>query len=126
MKIYHGDALTFQIGKHINKEAYGSPWESDELPRAFLLGNLPFNIATPLLFNILSDISDRNGLFACGRVPIIFLFQQEVGERMTCTTGFSERSRISVMSQTYCEVKMNFIIPGKYLILNRIFSNSKK
>lgn len=93
MKIFQGDALTFPMGQHINR-AYAKDWESDELPNAFLIGNLPFNIATPLLFKLLLKVSDRNGVFSCGRVPMTFMFQQEFGERMICPPGFKERSRV--------------------------------
>lgn len=93
MKIFHGDALKFPMGQYINR-AYEKPWDSDELPNAHLIGNLPFNIATPLLFKLLLKVSDRNGIFACGRIPMTFLFQQEFGERMICPPGFKERSRV--------------------------------
>lgn len=93
MKLFHGDALTFPMGQHINR-SFEKPWDSDELPNAYLIGNLPFNIATPLLFKLLLKVSDRNGVFACGRVPMTFLFQQEFGERMICPQGFKERSRV--------------------------------
>ena len=93
LKIFHGDALTFPMGQHINR-SYEKAWDSDELPNAYLIGNLPFNIATPLLFKLLLKISDRNGVFSIGRVPMTFLFQQEFGERMICPHGFKERSRV--------------------------------
>ena len=94
MKIFHGDALTFPIGQHLNINAYGVPWDSDEVPNVVLLGNLPFNIATPLLFKLLLKVSDKNSIFSCGRVPMTFLFQEEFGERMICPPGFKERSRL--------------------------------
>ena len=93
MKIFHGDALTFSMGQQINRD-YMTPWDQDELPNAHLIGNLPFNIATPLLFKLLLKISDRNSVFSCGRVPMTFLFQQEFGERMICPPDFKERSRV--------------------------------
>ena len=74
MKIFHGDALTFPMGNHVNKEGYTKAWDDDS-PNAFLIGNLPFNIATPLLFKLLLKISDKNGIFSIGRVPMTFLFQ---------------------------------------------------
>jgi 16S rRNA A1518/A1519 N6-dimethyltransferase RsmA/KsgA/DIM1 with predicted DNA glycosylase/AP lyase activity len=96
LKLFHSDALTFPMGQHVNKEKYYVDWNSDELPNAALIGNLPFNIATPLLFKLLLKVSDKNSVFSLGRVPITFLFQQEFGERMICPTGFNERSRVSV------------------------------
>lgn len=94
MKLFHSDALTFPMGSHIDKTKYQQPWESDELPNVFLIGNLPFNIATPLLFKLLGKVADRTGIFRCGRVPMTFMFQQEFGERMICPAGFNERSRV--------------------------------
>lgn len=94
MKIFHGDALTFPIGQHVNFNKYSMPWDLNELPNMRLLGNLPFNIATPLLFKLLLKVSDKNSIFSCGRVPMTFLFQQEFGERMICPTGFKERTRV--------------------------------
>jgi 16S rRNA A1518/A1519 N6-dimethyltransferase RsmA/KsgA/DIM1 with predicted DNA glycosylase/AP lyase activity len=82
------------MGKHVNKEKYKVDWDSDELPNANLIGNLPFNISTPLLFKLLLKISDQSGIYSLGRVPMTFLFQQEFGERMICPTGFNERSRM--------------------------------
>ena len=94
LKLFHSDALTFSMGGHIDKEKYKVPWSSDELPNAYLIGNLPFNISTPLLFKLLLKVSDQTGIFACGRIPMTFLFQQEFGERMICPTGFNQRSRV--------------------------------
>jgi 16S rRNA A1518/A1519 N6-dimethyltransferase RsmA/KsgA/DIM1 with predicted DNA glycosylase/AP lyase activity len=49
-------------GEHINKELYKKPWDSDEIPSAHLIGNLPFNISTPLLFKLLTKVSDQTGV----------------------------------------------------------------
>jgi dimethyladenosine transferase 1 len=60
MKIFHGDALTFPIGQHLNRDGYKKDW-NDDPPNVHLIGNLPFNISTPLLFRLLLKVSDRNG-----------------------------------------------------------------
>jgi dimethyladenosine transferase 1 len=93
MELFQGDALKFKMGQHINRD-YAVDWESDKTPNAFLIGNLPFSIATPLLFKLLLKISDRNSVFSIGRVPMTFMFQKEFGERMICPPGFNERSRV--------------------------------
>jgi len=94
VKLFHSDALTFPMGDNIDRAKYQTKWDSDELPNVFLIGNLPFNIATPLLFKLLMKVSDQTGIFRCGRVPMTFMFQQEFGERMICPSGFNERSRV--------------------------------
>lgn len=94
MNLFHSDALTFPMGEHIDKTKYSKPWDSNELPNVHLIGNLPFNIATPLLFKLLMKVADRTAIFRCGRVPMTFMFQQEFGERMICPAGFHERARV--------------------------------
>ncbi len=94
MKLFHSDALTFPMGEHIEKAKFARPWDSDDLPDVNLIGNLPFNIATPLLFKLLTKVADRTSIFRCGRVPMTFMFQQEFGERMICPAGFHERARV--------------------------------
>ena len=71
LKLFHSDALTFPMGEHINKQLYKKDWDSDELPKAHLIGNLPFNIATPLLFKLLTKVSDQTGV-----ILILKLFLQ--------------------------------------------------
>lgn len=110
LQLYHSDALTFPMGNNIDKEQYQKPWDSDELPNAYLVGNLPFNIATPLLFKLLLKVANKSGIFACGRVPMTFMFQQEFGERMICPAGFHERARVSVMCQYLCDVDLKFLV----------------
>lgn len=112
LKLFHSDALTFPMGEHINKELYKKPWDSDEIPSAHLIGNLPFNISTPLLFKLLTKVSDQTGIFATGRIPMTFLFQEEFAERMICPPDFKQRSRVSVLCQYLCDVEVKFIIPN--------------
>lgn len=116
MKIFHGDALTFPMGRHVNKKDFEKPWDSDDLPNVVLLGNLPFNIATPLLFKLLLKISDRKSIFSCGRVPMTFLFQQEFGERMVCPPGFKERTRVYRKTFILCVDSLDFIYFFIYLV----------
>jgi 16S rRNA (adenine1518-N6/adenine1519-N6)-dimethyltransferase len=77
MTVHEGDALAFDfasIGKDLR-----------------LVGNLPYNISTPLLFHL------------AGYVDIVrdmhFMLQKEVVERMVAEPGESDFSRLSVMLQ---------------------------
>ena len=94
LKLFHSDALIFPMGAHVNKDKYKRDWESDELPNVRLIGNLPFNIATPLLFKLLLKVADRTSIFGCGRVPMTLMFQEEFAKRMVCPPGFKDRSRV--------------------------------
>lgn len=75
--IHEGDALAFDFGT--------VGWDLR------LVGNLPYNISTPLLFH-LADFADRVR-------DMHFMLQKEVVERMVAVPGDSEFSRLSVMLQ---------------------------
>jgi 16S rRNA (adenine1518-N6/adenine1519-N6)-dimethyltransferase len=68
-----------------------------------LVGNLPYNISTPLLFHLLqwSDlITDMH-----------FMLQQEVVDRMAAEPGGRTWGRLSVMCQFHCAVTPLFTVP---------------
>jgi len=61
-----------------------------------LVGNLPYNISTPLLFHVLKWselITDMH-----------FMLQHEVVNRMAATPGTKAWGRLSIMCQVHCEV----------------------
>ena len=78
-------------------------------PRVRIIGNLPFNISTPLLISWLDNISNRRQIWRLGRVPMTLTFQKEVCERLVAEIWDEQRSRLSVMSQMYCEVSCYFL-----------------
>ena len=68
-----------------------------------LVGNLPYNISTPLLFHVLGWghlIDDMH-----------FMLQQEVVNRMAAAPGSKAWGRLSVMCQYRCEVTPLFTVP---------------
>ncbi len=68
-----------------------------------LIGNLPYNISTPLIFHILEAsnvISDMT-----------FMLQKEVADRMAAEAGTRQYGRLSVMLQYYCETEFLFDVP---------------
>lgn len=79
--------------------------------RIRIIGNLPFNISTPLLSRWLHDIAEKRGIWRYGRIPLILTFQKEVGERIVADVWSEQRSRLSIMSQTYCNVEYMKDIP---------------
>ena len=70
-----------------------------------LLGNLPYNISTPLLFHLF----EQN---ATGAENIIhdmhFMLQREVVRRMAAEPGGKDYGRLSVMTQYHCDVEALF------------------
>jgi 16S rRNA (adenine1518-N6/adenine1519-N6)-dimethyltransferase len=67
-----------------------------------LIGNLPYNISTPLLFHLLD-------LHHCIR-DMHFMLQKEVVERMAASPGTGQYGRLSVMLQYRCKVTPLFTI----------------
>jgi 16S rRNA (adenine1518-N6/adenine1519-N6)-dimethyltransferase len=72
-----------------------------------VIGNLPYNISSPLLFHLLEyrqHIQDMH-----------FMLQKEVVDRMAANPGSKTFGRLSVMIQTYCQVsKIINVPPGAF------------
>ena len=72
-----------------------------------LVGNLPYNISTPLLFHLLEQADVIEDMH--------FMLQKEVVERMAAAPGSKTFGRLSVMLQVSCEVTPLFDIgPGSF------------
>ena len=68
-----------------------------------LVGNLPYNISTPLLFHLLGQrefIQDMH-----------FMLQKEVVDRLAAQPGSKAYGRLSVMVQYHCTVAPLFAVP---------------
>ena len=72
-----------------------------------VVGNLPYNISTPLLFHLIDQseyIQDMH-----------FMLQKEVVDRLAAIPGGSDYGRLSVMIQYYCRVEPLFRVgPGAF------------
>lgn len=94
--VHQGDALRFDFAQL-----------TQEKQSLRLIGNLPYNISTPLLFHLLEQahvIKDMH-----------FMLQKEVVDRMVAQPGTSTYGRLSVMIQYYCQADALFTIkPGAF------------
>jgi 16S rRNA (adenine1518-N6/adenine1519-N6)-dimethyltransferase len=81
-----------------------------------VVGNLPYNISTPLLFHLLDQahcIGDMH-----------FMLQKEVVERMAALPGRKVYGRLSVMLQAFCDVEALFDIgPGAFTPAPKVHSS---
>lgn len=111
LKIYHGDVLKFDMGQ-LFPESETLDWER-KTPNIHIIGNLPFNISTPLIIKLMESVSNRTGPWKYGRTKMTLTFQKEVAERMVAHVLGKRRSRLSIMCQHLCEVHLKFVIPGK-------------
>jgi len=69
-----------------------------------VVGNLPYNISTPLLFHL---IEQRHAIR-----DMHFMLQREVVDRMAAAPGNKTYGRLSVMIQAACAVRSLFRVPA--------------
>jgi 16S rRNA (adenine1518-N6/adenine1519-N6)-dimethyltransferase len=89
LAIHEGDALEFDFA------ALGE--------RLRIVGNLPYNISTPLLFH-LAAYADRVR-------DMHFMLQKEVVDRMAADPGSGDYGRLSVMLQYRFDIERLFVVP---------------
>lgn len=89
LTIHAADALKFDFSK--------LPPEGQRLR---VVGNLPYNISTPLLFHLLG----YRGLIA----DMHFMLQKEVVERLAAEPSSKDYGRLSIMCQYFCQVEFLF------------------
>lgn len=68
-----------------------------------IVGNLPYNISTPLLFHLLE--------FAAVIQDMHFMLQKEVVERITADVGSKTYGRLSIIMQYYCDTDYLLTVP---------------
>ena len=68
-----------------------------------VVGNLPYNISTPLLFHLL-EFGDKVK-------DMHFMLQKEVVDRITASPNSKEYGRLSVMIQYFCKPTFLFEVP---------------
>lgn len=92
-KIYAEDALKFDFNR-ISKT-----------PHALrIIGNLPYNISTPLLFHIF----DYNPYIK----DMFFMLQKELVDRITAPHNCKQYGRLSVIAQYHCHAENLFTVPA--------------
>ena len=68
-----------------------------------IVGNLPYNISTPLLFKLFSEINHIHDMH--------FMLQKEVVLRLTAKIHTANYGRLSVMSQYFCDHEYLLTVP---------------
>ena len=91
LKIHSADALKFDFCSLSN---------GDKLK---IVGNLPYNISTPLIFHILDKRHCIESMH--------FMLQKEVVERLAASPNSKAYGKLSIVTQCLCEVTREFEIP---------------
>lgn len=68
-----------------------------------VVGNLPYNISTPLIFKLLEHADIITDMY--------FMLQKEVVLRLCAGVGDNNYGRLSVMTQYYCDASTLFLVP---------------
>jgi 16S rRNA (adenine1518-N6/adenine1519-N6)-dimethyltransferase len=91
MQVHESDALKFDFQAWA-KEQKALLQKNAPEARVKIVGNLPYNISSPLLFHLMSAVADVD--------EQVFMLQAEVVERMAAQHGDSEYGRLSVILQS--------------------------
>lgn len=68
-----------------------------------VVGNLPYNISTPLMFKLYGHLKQIRDMY--------FMLQLEVVRRLVAKPNTENYGRLSVMSQYYCDATLQFTVP---------------
>lgn len=96
LRIIHKDVLSVDFTKLAADDGCSRP-------QLRLVGNLPYNISSPILFHALEHAPAIRDMH--------FMLQKEVVDRMAAGPGSKVFGRLSVMLQAYCEVTALFDVP---------------
>lgn len=72
-------------------------------PPVRVIGNLPYNISTPLMFRLFKHLELFHDMH--------FMLQLEVVNRMTAEPSTKNYGRLSIMTQLYCQAEKLFEVP---------------
>lgn len=93
LEVIHGDALEY-------------PWEKLPAP-CKIVGNLPYNIASPLMWDIVSR--------AVGYTRAVFMIQKEVADRILSSPGGKTYGALTVWIRSFAVPQKGFVVkPGAF------------
>lgn len=105
VRIHEGDALKFDFSA-LPATPTGQR----------IVGNLPYNISTPLLLRLIAD--------RAGATEMIFMLQKEVADRIVAPPGGPDYGRLSVMAQAFFECDSLFDVrPESFFPVPRVQSS---
>jgi len=104
LNIHNSDALKFDFNQLATDEN-----------KLRIVGNLPYNISTPLIFHLLE--------FSAKIKDMHFMLQKEVVERLTAKPDSKSYGRLSIMVQYHCQADYLFTVhPGSFTPVPKVDS----
>lgn len=94
-RIHEADALKFDFSQLVAERPLR------------IIGNLPYNISTPLIFHLLEQAGVVQDMH--------FMLQKEVVQRLAAVPGYNNYGRLGIMAQYFCKVQPLFEVgPGAF------------
>jgi 16S rRNA (adenine1518-N6/adenine1519-N6)-dimethyltransferase len=104
LRVHSGDALRFD---------FCSLSEGEKLR---IVGNLPYNISTPLLFRLFEQAACIKDMY--------FMLQKEVVDRLCAQPGEKHYGRLSIMAQYYCRMdRLMEVYPESFFPKPKVMSS---
>lgn len=99
-RLHNADALKFDFASLADSAAGAGPLR--------VVGNLPYNISTPLIFKLLENTAIIRDMH--------FMLQLEVVDRLAARPGSKDWGRLGIMAQYHCAVDKLFEVPPRAFI----------
>ena len=93
IQIIHADILNFDLAEIVD----------DSRTKLRIIGNLPYNISTPLIFHLLAQVAEIDDM--------MFMLQREVALRLAAAPASKNYGRLSVMASLHLDCEMLFDVP---------------
>ena len=105
VKLIHGDALRNKnaLRPEIMEHVRDAHQRLGSDSRFLLVANLPYNIATPIISNLLHETPTPD--------VMVVTIQKELGDRMAAGPGSKDYGALSVWVQSLCDVEVVRILP---------------
>jgi 16S rRNA (adenine1518-N6/adenine1519-N6)-dimethyltransferase len=78
-----------------------------------VVGNLPYHITTPILFNLIGEMDSLDHPMRKRVNGITIMVQKEVGLRLTAKPGVKAYNALSIAAQMWCEVSWVCDVPAR-------------
>ena len=99
VEVVEGDALTLDLAALVAEHATGE-WD--------LVANLPYNVATPLVIRILTEVR--------AMARLLVMVQREVGERMAAAAGDEAYGAVSVRVAYFAQAEVVGRVPASVFV----------
>jgi 16S rRNA (adenine1518-N6/adenine1519-N6)-dimethyltransferase len=103
VRVVHGDALSIDWSELLGSPSPDEPAQMSSTEWT-LVSNLPYNIATPLIANLLDDVAEIRRL--------VVMVQKEVGERLVAEPGDPAYGAVSVKIAYYATASIVAKVPA--------------